>query len=399
VNVHYPDLNAAGSYFAFLLPIAVVLVTRVPAFATLCATLIAAGLWMTGSRTALATTLGIAVASGVLVLARLRQGRRFVIAGLVVVVLAAAALWIWYPQRTYTASSWWSLQTRIELAKAAFRMTSEHPVFGVGVGSFYQLSNVYVPDTLNALRKVRENAHNYYLQVAAELGIPGLLLFLAVLATALRNGIRTAGTNFVAWGLIAGLTAFLVTCLAGHPLLVSIVAYPFWIALGLAAAPAGGVAPLGRWSHRAAVALLLGLVLITPLRVAYATRHANMEHIGVGLSQWQASADRVRYRWAGGRSSFYVPSSARRISFLLHRGPAAPAQIEVHVFLDGRDADRVVLGADDGWRPVLLLPGRTVAAAFSRIDLQVRLPGTDTVIEATPSNTNGLLMVGWPTID
>ena len=136
-------------------------------------------------------------------------------------------------------------------------------------------------------------------------------------------------------------------------------------------------ATLGRWAHRAAVALLLGLVLITPFRVAYATRHANLEHIGVGLSQWQASADGVRYRWAGGRSSFYAPSSARRISFLLRRGPGAPAQIEVRVFLDGREADRVVLGADDGWKPVLLLPGRTVVAAFSRIDLQVCLPGTD----------------------
>ncbi len=399
VNVHYRDLNAAGSYFALVLPIAVVLVMRVPAFAAVCATLITAGIWMTGSRTALAATLGIAVASCVLVLCRSPQRRRSVIAGLVFVVLAAAALWTWYPQRTYTASSWWSLQTRIQLAKAALRMTSEHPVFGVGVGSFYQLSTAYVPDTLVALGKVRENAHNYYLQVAAELGIPGLLLFLAVLATALRNAVRTAGTNLVAWGVIAGLAAFLVTCMAGHPLLVSIVAYPFWIALGLAAAPTGPIAALGRWARRAAVALLLALVVITPLRVAYATSRANMEHIGVGLSQWQGSADHVRYRWAGGRSAFFVPSSARRISFPLRRGRRAPEQIEVRVFLDGREADRVTLRAGDGWRSVLLLPGRTVGAAFSRIDLQVCLPGTDSVIEETESNTNGLLMVGWPTID
>ena len=399
VNIHYPDLNAAGSYFALTLPIAAALVTRVPAFSAACALLIAAGLWMTGSRTALAATLGMAVASGVLVLARSSQRRRLVIAGLALVVSIAAALWMWYPQRTYTASSWWALQTRLELAKAALRMTSDHPVFGVGIGGFLPLSPVYVADTLATLSKVRENAHNYYLQVAAELGVPGLLVFLAVLATAARAGIRTAGRNAVSWALLTGLAAFLVTCLAGHPLLVSFVAYPFWIALGLAAAPATAIPSLGRPARWAAVALLLAVVAITPVRVAYATKHANLEHIGVGLSQWQASADQIRFRWAGGRSAFYVPSSARRVSFPLRRGSDSPEQIEVRIYLDGREADRVLLRAGDGWRPVLLLPGRSVDSAFSRIDLEVWQPGPDRALEGSSSNHSGLLMVGWPTVD
>ena len=83
-----------------------------------------------------------------------------------------------------------------------------------------------------------QNAHNNYVQVMAELGVPGLLLFVAVIVAALKTGFSRAGPPGPSWGLLAGLCAYLLTCLLGHPLLIVAAAYPFWTALGLAASAA-----------------------------------------------------------------------------------------------------------------------------------------------------------------
>jgi hypothetical protein len=157
--------------------------------------------------------------------------------------------------------------------------------------------------------------------------------------------------------------------------------------------------PVHRWARLAAVTLLLVLVGTVPPRVAFATSHANLEHRGIGLSRWQRTPEGLRYRWAGGRSAFYVASSARSISMPLRPGPDAPPTIEVRIFLNGREADRVVLNRGDDWRAVRLVPGRTVNVPFSRIDLRICVPGSDAVIDVAPTDSGGLLMVGRPSTD
>ena len=82
----------------------------------------------------------------------------------------------------------------------------------------------------------RTNAHNYFLQVATELGILGLIAFVMSLYTPLRaswNHIRFGRNDRFLAGIFAGIVCFLLTCLTGQPLIIAIVAYPFWIALGL----------------------------------------------------------------------------------------------------------------------------------------------------------------------
>ena len=58
-----------------------------------------------------------------------------------------------------------------------------------------------------------------------------------LLCTALWSawpGARLIRRDPLGFGLFAGVTAFLLTCLSGHPLLIPEVIYPFWVALGLA---------------------------------------------------------------------------------------------------------------------------------------------------------------------
>ena len=102
----------------------------------------------------------------------------------------------------------------------------------------------------------RENAHNNFLQIAAELGAVGIAAFLALLAACAGSacGGRCAardGPDPLLAGAGAGAGAFVLTCLAGHPLLTSETAYPFWIVLALAVARARQMVPVRRTRREA----------------------------------------------------------------------------------------------------------------------------------------------------
>jgi O-antigen ligase len=83
------------------------------------------------------------------------------------------------PTRSDTESS----QNRIAAWKAAKRMIVAHPLAGIGLGNFKELMPTYADvgvrsDTIG---------HNAYLEVAAEMGIPQLLVFLAILFFSYRS--------------------------------------------------------------------------------------------------------------------------------------------------------------------------------------------------------------------
>lgn len=77
---------------------------------------------------------------------------------------------------------------RLELHAAALRMGSSFPIFGVGLGEFFRLSSIleFSRSPLMA-HSGGENAHNYFLQTFAEVGIIGVACFaLVFIAPALR---------------------------------------------------------------------------------------------------------------------------------------------------------------------------------------------------------------------
>jgi O-antigen ligase len=92
-----------------------------------------------------------------------------------------------------------------------------------------------------ALRAIygHENAHNYFMQTWAELGLIGLLAFLWWLGRALGAGwmrVRAEGWRGPAFAAVCGCGVYLLTCVTGHPFLVVEVAGLFWAALGATAA-------------------------------------------------------------------------------------------------------------------------------------------------------------------
>jgi putative inorganic carbon (hco3(-)) transporter len=100
-----------------------------------------------------------------------------------------------------------SLEGRKALLMASLRIMVEHPMFGVGPGNFAGFSGFWQP------------AHNTYTGLGAETGVPGLFLFVLLMALSLRKtaAVRKlpgyaehANIRLWASGLRAGLGAYLV---------------------------------------------------------------------------------------------------------------------------------------------------------------------------------------------
>jgi len=72
-----------------------------------------------------------------------------------------------------------SAEERWEIQKVAWKIFSDHPVFGVGLG-VYPIANAKYSAFLGA-----RDTHNTYLNLAAELGVPGLLLWCSLMFSTL----------------------------------------------------------------------------------------------------------------------------------------------------------------------------------------------------------------------
>lgn len=102
---------------------------------------------------------------------------------------------------------------RIELWKGTWNMVREHPILGFGINTFSKYFPLYKPVDYPDVRY----AHNSYLQMWSEIGLAGLLTFLAIIFTVLAKCLRnlkkkvSAGENgLFLLGLLAGYIAFLI---------------------------------------------------------------------------------------------------------------------------------------------------------------------------------------------
>lgn len=106
-----------------------------------------------------------------------------------------------------------SAAERLEIQQVALRIFLDNPIFGVGLGAYGESNALYAPHL------GRKDTHNTYLSLAAEVGLPGLILWCATFVSALLFGYRarkSASSNSLAnqqvwiergmWGfLVAGI--------------------------------------------------------------------------------------------------------------------------------------------------------------------------------------------------
>jgi putative inorganic carbon (HCO3(-)) transporter len=72
------------------------------------------------------------------------------------------------------------LDGRLEVWSRALYMTQDFPFTGIGMGTFRQVANVLYPFFLAGPDADIPHAHNLFLQVAVDLGLPGLVAWLAI---------------------------------------------------------------------------------------------------------------------------------------------------------------------------------------------------------------------------
>jgi O-antigen ligase len=110
-----------------------------------------------------------------------------------IAVLALVALWapdeIWSRAGTTLAyREDLSAQERLDAWRTGLNVIADRPLGGIGSGAFILAWPEYAPGDAGPAR----TSHNTYVQVAAETGVPSLLLFLAAIAASLLQLERAA---------------------------------------------------------------------------------------------------------------------------------------------------------------------------------------------------------------
>jgi len=138
-----------------------------------------------------------------------------------------------------------SINTRLLMWKTTLEMIRDRPIFGSGIGTFkmnylnYQaefLKNnpYYIKYSVKA-----GEAHNEYLQMWAEIGIIGLGIFIGIILmfySLILDYLKKNDSDkdkIIVFGLVLGITCFLIHCLFTFPLHVPALGVTFFALLGL----------------------------------------------------------------------------------------------------------------------------------------------------------------------
>ena len=126
-----------------------------------------------------------------------------------------------------------SAATRIEVWKGAAQMIKDNPWWGVGYGVFPYAIPMYV----SGVGEI--DAHNTYIIIAAEMGIPVLIVFLLIIFVLFRNvfwlftRVEDRFVKAIALGMLGGIAGMLMANMFGSRLNSEEVSAYFWILAGL----------------------------------------------------------------------------------------------------------------------------------------------------------------------
>lgn len=287
---NFPSANGFGGFMIMLIPVALGLAgyeksIKLKLFSLMSAAVMGTALYYSFSRAAAFALLFGLAAAGLMWVWRSR--RRFAAIAIITGTAFSTLLLFGLFFRFQLDRVAGVLEGRFELWRAAAAMIGDHPWLGVGAGGFGTAMSSY--QTASVFSRY---AHNSYLQVAAEIGIPGFLVFLALLAGVLL-GIRRAylaldgRASWLFLGLFAGLVAVAVHNAIDYTWYFPAVAFLFWWLAGLAlgneeSAPSTGSAP-GAGRIAAVIAILMAIIPFALVSVAYGTasvaREAYSHHV------------------------------------------------------------------------------------------------------------------------
>jgi len=252
---------------------------------------------------------------------------------------------------------------RYFLWKEALHMSQDYPLSGVGIGAYIiELPNYYAGDTKNyrlGLEAFRRNdsAENAFLQVVAELGIPGLLAFLWIfwmIIMEIKSGCRRPPGQeekpYIFWGAIAGGVSYFINILF-HSYIGSFeTKFAFWILVGLIVYWARrSPGPEGRTrqefffnkKHKLAVFVFLGLFAAVHLwnSTHSLSLKSRTEVLGIkqefGFYENEKTNDGREYRWTReyGGLTIEIEKPVIEIPLLASHPDIRQSPVEVEIYL------------------------------------------------------------------
>ena len=192
--------------------------------------------------------MGLAAAALVLIALRWRWGW---LAALLAAAGGAATIWRIGPQQAaemvIASKALGGADQRLEIWSRAIYMLQDFPFTGIGMGAFRQVANLLYPFFLAGPDAEIPHAHNIFLQVGVDLGLPGLMAWLALLILVCvcawlvyRRGHEHGDTVLTALGagLLASQAALVVHGLMDAATWGTRPAVVVWVVWGLAIAAA-----------------------------------------------------------------------------------------------------------------------------------------------------------------
>ena len=197
------------------------------------------GIFLNGSLAVLLLGLPVVAMSATILIPPRSPARRAVVGAAIVSVAAILAVYLTPLQDKVFASNSTSFDTRQEIWSRTVSAVGDHMATGSGVGSFPQVYPLY-EDHSDVLRTFVNHAHNDYLEIALETGVPGILLvalfFLWWLGRAGAAWRSSAQDRYALAAAIAS-AAVLVHSLVDYPLRTAALGAIMAACLGLVAQP------------------------------------------------------------------------------------------------------------------------------------------------------------------
>lgn len=151
---------------------------------------------------------------------------------LVIILVSAVLLVIAKRATPFTIASF---NSRIEYVRSALLMIKNHPIFGTGLGTF----GVVIPNYINTPAAFSRYAHNSYLQIFAESGILGILLFLLIIFFIVKESNEAVKNPkeqkeyLFSLGLFCAILAFLLDNLYNFTMLIPKVSLSWWVLVAI----------------------------------------------------------------------------------------------------------------------------------------------------------------------
>jgi putative inorganic carbon (hco3(-)) transporter len=131
---------------------------------------------------------------------------------------------------------------RMALWDRAICGIKDFPLTGMGMNTFRKVMYVEYPLFIKVADRNIANCHNQWLQTALDLGVPGLIAYMALLSAAIAMGVQVWQRSEHSWiraaakGLVCGIIAQQIFGITDAIALGAKVGIFFWIALGMLAA-------------------------------------------------------------------------------------------------------------------------------------------------------------------